>query len=220
MALSRAARRWANTAYAEASKAISLDLLRLSVRSVHGRTVLMPGVSGFDRGSEIVTNPSYTVFPAIRELAAAGAASWDVIGHNGLALIQDAQFGRWKLPPDWLQIDTASGKLAPAANWPPRFSYDAIRVPLYLAWAKLPPCQGYLDFVASFQDRPPAWVDLETNATAPYPAPPGMLAVAALAAAKPEQALPANFPLVAAAPDYYSAALTLLARVAWRETLG
>ncbi len=220
MALLRAAQRWRNPAHAESAKAIGLDVLRLSIRTVHGRTVLLPGVSGFERGSDTVTNPSYTVFPAIRELAAsAGQPNWDVIERSGLSLIDEGRFGRWKLPPDWLQIDGSSGKLAPAPNWPPRFSYDAIRVPLYLAWAGLPPCQGFLDFVASFQEKPPAWVDLDTNADAPYSAPPGMLAVAALASAKPGQALPANFPLIAAAPDYYSAALTLLARVAWREAL-
>ena len=221
MALSRASRRWHNADYAESAKAIGLDLLRLCVRNVHGRTILLPGLTGFETGSGVVTNPSYTVFPAMRELAAyGGQSSWSVIERDGLSLIEEARFGRWNLPADWLSIDSSSGKLAPAAGWPPRFSYDAVRVPLYLAWAGLPPCQGFVEFVASFSDKPPAWVDLTTNNVAPYAAPPGMLAVAALASAKPGQAPPATFPSVTAAPDYYSAALVLLARIAWRDAPG
>ena len=65
---------------------------------------------------------------------------------------------------------------------------------------------------------PPAWVDLETGAEAPYPAPPGMLAVARVAAAVSASSDgPIALPRVVDASDYYSAALTLLARIAWQE---
>ena len=220
LALSRAARRWGRADYAESARAIRRDLVRLLVRTVAGRTVLLPGVQGFETGSEVVVNPSYMVFPAIRELVTAGdQPEWNAVQRDGAALIEEACFGRWRLPPDWLRIDRASGKLTPAPNWPPRFSYDAVRVPLYLRWAGLPSNHGLTDFYSAFGGKPPAWVDLVTNETAPYVATPGMLAIASLVSASPGKSLPAEFPLVAAAPDYYSAALTLLSRVAWRETL-
>jgi endoglucanase len=68
---------------------------------------------------------------------------------------------------------------------------------------------------AQHQPVPPAWIDLDDGSVAPYAAPPGMLAVRQLAAGPPGAA---DFPTVMAAPDYYSAALTLLARIAWAES--
>ncbi len=219
MALSRAARRWDNAAYGGSATAIGHDVLRLLVKQVGGRSLLLPGTQGFSSEKDLVLNPSYYVFPALQELSPrVRSPLWDAVRRDGAALIAEARFGRWKLPPDWLQLNRSSGKLAPAPSWPPRFSYDAIRVPLYLAWSRLTPLAGFQDYMAGNGAKPPAWVDLVTNESAPYPAPPGMLAVASLANAGAARDLPADFPLVAAAPDYYSAALTLLARIAWRES--
>ena len=50
-----------------------------------------------------------------------------------------AGMAKWMLPPDWLRVDrarTARSSIAP--GWPPRFSWDAIRVPLHVAWGKHP----------------------------------------------------------------------------------
>lgn len=219
MALSRATRRWNDPIHAASATAIGHDVLRLLVRKVGTRTVLLPAASGFESEQDVVLNPSYYVFPALLELATrVRSPVWKQIWRDGLALIRDARFGRWQLPPDWLRVDRASGKLSPSPNWPPRFSYDAIRVPLYLAWSRLEQSTGYQDYIGSNGGRPPAWVDLITDATAPYAAPTGMLAVAMLAAGGATHDLPPDFPAISSAIDYYSAALTLLARIAWRES--
>jgi endoglucanase len=42
--------------------------------------------------------------------------------------------GKANLPTDWVSL-AAGGKLEPAKGWPPRMSYDAIRIPLYVAWS-------------------------------------------------------------------------------------
>ncbi|MDF3006928.1 MAG: Endoglucanase precursor [Enterobacter kobei] len=42
-------------------------------------------------------------------------------------------WGESKLPTDWVALQ-ADGKMQPASEWPPRMSYDAIRIPLYVAW--------------------------------------------------------------------------------------
>jgi endoglucanase len=224
-ALARAARRWGAADHAEAAAGIARDVLRLLTARVRGEPVLLPGVAGFDRPASIVVNLSYYVFPAFALLASlAPSADWDELQLHGRWLIEEARFGRWMLPPDWLQLGRGGNELAPARPWPPLCSFDAIRVPLYLIWAGLDePVIGA--FAAFYAPRggapPPAWVNLETGAEAPYPAPSGMLAVARLAAAVGTASDgPIDFPSVAAAPDYYAAALILLARIAWQERRG
>jgi endoglucanase len=222
-ALARAARRWGRPDYAHAAAAIARDVQRILVRNVAGRTVLLPGARGFVTDRAVIVNPSYYVFPAFSELSElAPSPIWAKLASDGLALIAAGRFGRWALPPDWLQISTRNGGLAPAPGWPPRFSYDAIRVPLYLAWGRqLPPTikEAFTAFWSSWpMPQIPAWVDLTTDALAPYPGPPGFQAVAQLIldnTQPPPAAEP--FPAVASAPDYYSAALTMLAKVALSE---
>jgi endoglucanase len=125
------------------------------------------------------------------------------------------------LPPDWLHLSRGGNEFMPARPWPPLCSFDAIRVPLYLVWAGLnePVIGAFAAFYAPRNGAdPPAWVNLETGAEAPYRAPSGMLAVARIAAAVTAASeAPIDFPSVAEAPDYYSSALILLARIAWQE---
>ena len=221
MALSRAARRWKHPLYAADAAAIGRDVLRLLVRKAGGRTLLLPAAQGFETEASLVVNPSYIVFPALQELGhRVRSPVWDTLQQDGIALIEDGRFGRWKLPPDWLQVSRHGGQLAPAPNWPPRFSYDAIRIPLYLTWSRLmppDPLAMFQQYWANTAANPPAWVDLATGAAAPYAAPPGMLAINLLTTGAAAPDLPSAFPTVASAPDYYSAALILLCRLAWRE---
>lgn len=223
MALSRAARRWSRPEYAVAAAAITRDVLRLLVRRAGTRTVLMPAVDGFTTESRHVLNPSYYAFPALHELSTRTRDPlWNALQSDGLSLIRDGRFGQWSLPPDWLQVSRRDGSLEIANGWPPRFSYDAIRVPLYLAWARqMPPLveQAFRTYWAQKSPLVPAWVDLITGAVAPYPAPPGMRAVAEVSGVgSAVLELPAGFPSLDAAPDYYSAALIMLSRIAWQES--
>lgn len=223
MALSRAARRWSRPEYAAMAAAITQDMIRLLVRSAGPRLVLLPGLNGFETEQTYTLNPSYYAFPAFRELAARTRDPiWADLQRDGLALMRDGRFGRWQLPPDWLQVSRKDGSLAPAGAWPPRFSYDAIRVPLYLAWARQTPVlveSGFRAYWTQNLARLPAWVDVTTGAMAPYAAPPGMLAVGIVSGAPSTVTdLPADFPSIGSAPDYYSAALTMLARIGWQES--
>ncbi len=224
-ALSRAASRWGRPDHAAAARAIARDILGKLVRQAGPRTVLLPGAEGFETPGGIAVNPSYYVFPMLREMARlAPSPQWARLRQDGLAILADGRFGAWRLPPDWLLVDRRSGALAPHPNWPARFSYDAIRVPLYLAWSReMPSAAGdaFATYWSARQAAPPAWVDLRTNATAGYEAPPGMIAVAKIATNSDywdEKALlPASFPMLHASPDY-SAALILLSRLAWQES--
>ena len=224
-ALLRAARKWGRPDHAQSAAGIARDVLRLLVREAGNWTVLMPGVEGFDFADNVTVNPSYYVFPALAELAeVAPSPVWGKLRSDGLKLVEAGRFGQWRLPPDWLRVSKHDGRLAPHPRWPARFSYDAIRVPLWLSWSRLPGV-GVQEAFAAWTEAhsvTPAWVDLTTAATADYPAPPGMMAVARLAAAEHQQAakpgVPRGFPSVRASPDYYSAALVLLSRMAWHES--
>ncbi|MBV9783530.1 MAG: glycosyl hydrolase family 5 [Acidisphaera sp.] len=223
-ALWRAACRWQRPADAAAARAIAADILTLLVREAGERTVLLPAAAGFESAVTVDVNPSYYCFQALAELShAVPSPLWDKLQADGLALIAAGRFGQWQLPPDWLSVSRDGARLTPAAGWPARFSYDAIRVPLYLAWARrsLPDVhRAFADYWSQTDPRTPAWVDLHTGATASYPAPPGMVAVAKVATAAAKTSLPPGFPSIHTSPDYYSSALILLARLAWHESRG
>ncbi|TDH59448.1 endoglucanase [Dankookia rubra] len=220
-ALLEAGQRWGNAGHLAAGAAIGRDLLRLLVRPAASFGVLLPGIQGFERTDHLVVNLSYYVFPAFRLLAqAVPDAAWARLAADGLTLLRLARFGRWQLPPDWLQVARQDAALAPAAGWPARFSFDAVRVPLWLAWAGLwrEPAllQAHRFWTASAP--PPAWVDLETGSTAPYPALPGMVAVARLAASDGRTGPfhPSAREIVESF-DYYSTMLILLSAWALQE---
>jgi endoglucanase len=222
-ALARASQRWGRPDQAMAAACIARDVLRLLVCEVGGRTVLLPGASGFDKGDAVIVNLSYYAFPFLDDLArVAPSPTWQKIRDDGVAMMRDGRFGPWQLPPDWLAVSRSNGALQPAGAWPARFSYDAIRVPLWLAWSGLGDSSTtgrFAQFWASNMPSPPAWVDLRSGARAEYAAPSGMRAVAWLSGATPEAEANTlqGLPNVATAPDYYSAALILLVAMAVQD---
>lgn len=222
-ALLDAGERWGIPGYTALGTAITRDILRLLVRRAGPFSVLLPGARGFEQADSTVINPSYYVFPAFAALArAVPDPAWVRVAADGLMLLRACRFGRWALPPDWLVLKKADGGLSLSSNWPPRFSFDAVRVPLYLAWAGLHG-EPALTRVSNFWTDPahlyvPAWTDLTNDSLASYPASPGVMAIAHLVAGQ-RIASPISYPLlpsVAQSPDYYSAALSLLVRAAWR----
>lgn len=216
-----AAERWRHDPYRAEALLIARDLMRHAHRIVAGHAVLLPGVQGFESPQGVVLNPSYIVLPAFAALnRAAPQTGWGRLRLDGLDLLRRARFGAWALSPDWVtQPPRATAPLALPGRWPPRFSYDAVRVPLMLAWANEaghPALTGAHRFwTDSRWTVPPAWVDLVTGSTAEYPAPHGMRAVAAYAAARIAGATQlSGLPSVKDSADYYSASLILLVRLA------
>lgn len=226
-ALLRAGVRWDSAAFTEQGTTIARDILRLLVRQLGEQTILLPGIRGFEQRDHVIINPSYYAFPAIRALAkAVPDPRWLVLAGDGIALLRRTRFGRWGLPPDWVALPRGGGSPIPAPGWPARFSYDAVRVPLYLGWARLgrePAAVAAAGFWADPQHpRLPAWTDFGANAISPYEASSGIRAIAHFAAAQASPS-PSGHAVasVASARDYYSGILTLLVRLAWRDsTLG
>lgn len=220
-ALARAARQWDRPDLAAQAAAIGRDVLRSLVRQAGHRTVLLPGAHGFEKDGGVIVNPSYYAFSVLPDVAAvAPSPTWARLQADGLALLAEGRFGPWGLPPDWLRVDRRSGELSVAQGWPARFSYDAIRIPLHLAWARLE-VPGFQDAFARYwrapRSFPPAWADLRTGQVAEYPAEAGTRAVAQLALGG-ARAAHGKLPPVRAATDYYSAALVVLSRLAVGES--
>lgn len=222
-ALAEAAEAWGERAHRDLAATMARDLLRRVVLPHGGGALLLPGAEGFLKPDHVVVNPSYYLIAAFRRLALlAPGPEWRALEAGGAALLEAARFGRWRLPPDWVALPRGAGRPSPAPGWPPRFSYDALRVPLNLAWAgqtRSPALRAIVDFWADpAHPVPPAWVDLRTDAVAPYAGDAGLLAVARLAlAALLDGGHPAALPEIAEAAAYYPAVLTLQARLAWAE---
>lgn len=213
-----AAERWQEPLYRASAERITADILRCCVIEFRGRTLLLPGARGFQDGQGVIVNLSYYAFPALRALSrAVPDPRWAALEADGLGLMNEAGFGRWRLPPDWLLLPSHGGPPTPASRWPNRFAWDAVRVPLNLAWQNLqagplPSSNGFWNFPGHPQ-RPPAWVDLGTGAIAPYPGHAGVQAIHALVRSRFGE--PIGPPLgVANAPDYFGAALVLQTRLA------
>ena len=224
-ALLEAGARWGDAGHAAQGAALARDILRRLVRMVGGHLVLMPGLRGFEHQAHVVLNPSYYAFPAIRALAAAVPdPAWLRLAADGLGLLRRARFGRWGLPPDWLKLGRQNGRLRPASGWPPRFSYDAVRVPLYFAWVGLTEEPAVVAAARFWSDRThrhlPAWTDLTNDVVSPYAASPGIASVAQLI--RVLMSSPATHTCViqeeGAATDYYSASLSILVALAARDS--
>jgi endo-1,4-beta-D-glucanase Y len=222
-ALERAARRWHVADYHEAARRIAVDIRGKLIARVAGRLVLLPGVDGFrQKDGTVIVNPSYYIYPALAEFPwLDGSAEWGRLRRDGLALLAKARFGQWDLPTDWIAVDK-TGDVSPAAAVPPRFGFDAIRIPLYLIWGREATSQrlaALIKFWNGFADKPvPAWIDVTSGATAPFPAPSGFQAIIDLTRSRFRAKAP-PLPQIGDGDDYYSASLILLAGLA-RDTIG
>ncbi|MBN8875586.1 MAG: hypothetical protein J0H67_22345 [Rhodospirillales bacterium] len=216
--LARAGHQWGEPDRLQAAGAIAHDILRLLVQQAGPYTVLLPALQGFTTKDAVVVNPSYYTFPFLTELAGVVSSPvWAAVRADGLRLIDQGRFGPWNLPPDWMRIARSSGALTPAPNFPPRFSFDAVRVPLWLSWAGQAGTPAGVSIDRFWSSYPPgatpAWVDLRSNELAPYPLTPGMAAI--MAVLRQSLGYPAPpLPPLAAAMKYYDAALVLLCRLA------
>ncbi|CUW46504.1 MAG: endoglucanase [Komagataeibacter hansenii] len=218
LALGRAGKRFQRPDYIQDAMAIYGDVLNLMTMKAGPYVVLMPGAVGFTKKDSVILNLSYYVMPSLLQAFDLTAdPRWRQVMEDGIRLVSAGRFGQWRLPPDWLAVNRATGALSIASGWPPRFSYDAIRVPLYFYWAHMLAPNVLADFTRFWNNfganALPGWVDLTTGARSPYNAPPGYLAVAECTGLDSAGELPT----LDHAPDYYSAALTLLVYIARAE---
>jgi endoglucanase len=125
-------------AYTQNAKAIVAALEATLYPATPFGLQMKPGVAGFsaeERNGKPVINLSYWVFPALKRLQTlAPKGFWPELTQSGEKLLVQASASfPAALPPDWLALDQAGGALTTADGFDDGFSYNAIRIPLYLA---------------------------------------------------------------------------------------
>jgi len=216
-ALEGASQRWAKPEYGRQSAHLRGLIHDKLVRRYANYTVLLPGHSGFERADHLVLNLSYWVMPALKHFARLEPAGpWRALISDGTRLLNAGRFGAWHLPPDWLALD-AQGNLKPARDWPARFGFDALRIPLYCQWAELgelAALRAIRAYWRDWPDAPPAWVNVLDGSVAGYPLSHGGQAIRALLSHH-QDSIPDT---IAQDDDYYSAFLLMMTHLA--ETAG
>ena len=178
-ALSNAAIRWKVADYADAARRMADALATQVVAPSRFGSILLPAAKGFgptDQRDGPVVNLSYWVFPALERLRAlSGKADWDAISRTGETLIRSSRFGPRRIPTNWIGL--AGNAPAPAQSFPAVFGYDAIRIPLYLAWGS----SSVRDVLRSFPPLELAVIDANTGQAQEVLSDPDYQAIAALA---------------------------------------
>ncbi|WP_144577723.1 glycosyl hydrolase family 8 [Agrobacterium sp. DE0009] len=184
-ALALAAGQWNRQDYAEAAAAIASAVLKKTVVQRGGRTLLLPAASGFDEADRTdgpVVNPSYLIFEAFPVLdLLVPSPLWKTVADDGVAQIGAFAFSEKKLPADWVSVKT---KPQPASGFPPEFGYNAVRIPLYLARAKMGPPEllSRLKNGMTLESGAAGTFDLKTGAVKDVLSDPGYRIIPALAA--------------------------------------
>jgi endoglucanase len=150
-ALAEGSELWGDVSLRTAGRRMAVEVGRkLIVFKTKLGALLLPAVSGFsaeDRPDGPVVNLSYWVFPALARLPlVAPEIDWRGVAQSGLDLIKLARFGQTALPSEWISLKGGAAK--PADGFPAQFGYNAIRIPLYLAWAGIGERQHYDPFEA------------------------------------------------------------------------
>lgn len=134
-ALLRAGRDSGWAGHAEAAVAIARDIASLCLAPdprAPSEALLTPGAEARHSADRVLVNPSYIMPRALRELGeAAGEPRLIRSADHGETLLAElaAADRLW----DW--IDVTSDGFATAPDLRPGWGYDAVRVPLYLAWS-------------------------------------------------------------------------------------
>lgn len=217
-ALHRAAAKWNLPAWQTAAAEIAREVRTTMVRRSRLGLLLLPGGTGFEKPEGTIVNLSYWLFPAFRELAAIDPSpTWGHLERSGFELIKKARFSPLDLPPDWLLVGRS--KLSPAPGFPAEYGYNAVRVPLHLAWLapRLPELEAPFQRLGA-QPEVRATVKLPSGEPGNDPALPGMLAVYRLAARAEVSAEPV-YATSAPHEPYFSVSLGLLANCAAAERI-
>ncbi len=222
-ALTEAAEAWGEPSYRTAARRIAVEFGRKTIlfKDPHG-PLLLPAVAGFsarERADGPLVNLSYWVFPALQRLAiVAPEYDWASLIRSGVGVLRDARFGPSNLPTEWISAKETA--LRPADGFPPLFSYNAIRVPLYLAWAGIGRPEDYAPFQALWggieRERLPI-VDTRDGKPVEWLSEPGYTALPALVAcARDGTPFPESLRTVQDNQNYYPTTLHLLALAAAR----
>ncbi|MCC5964871.1 MAG: glycosyl hydrolase family 5 [Natronohydrobacter sp.] len=224
-ALVRAAARFRDRSYLERAQGIAAALAETCILPMPGRSdqlVLLPATFGFQHDSHLSLNPSYYMPLAMREVAAAtGTPALAACAQSGEALLHE--IAREGLVPDWVDVTPSGLRASEALS--ANAGYEALRVPLFLIWSRVPDHMAVRRMAAVYERtvqpgvavptviEPLSGVVLESSAD------PGYQALAGLTVCSSQRGLGATIPPFSPDQPYYPATLQLFAVVAVHETL-
>jgi endoglucanase len=215
-ALAEASDRWHVSEYKRSARQIMEALATNVVASSRFGPILLPASTGFagkDQPDGPVVNLSYWIFPSFKRLrAVSDAIDWDAITATGKTLIGLSRFGPRRLPSNWISVGRAQPE--PASSFPAVFGYDAVRIPLYLAWGG----PSNRDLLKSFLPLDLSVIDVKTGSPSQKLSDPDYGAIANLA-----ECVGSHSPVQWKAfhgEFYYPATLHLLALIAADELSG
>jgi len=212
-ALLKAGQQWQQADYQSEASSILADIKHKLIVTWHGLPIILPGEQGFTKEDATTINLSYWIYPALQAFAAANPDPiWQQLSDSGMTLLQQARFGRWQLPPDWALLK-ADNTIGPTNN--KRFGYDAVRIPLYLAWANTEPqtLSTFADYWTFYQAYTPAWIDLTENIMDAYGASAGVIAIKHLTLWRSSKTSTLKLPPPDENQDYYSSTLLMLSKL-------
>ena len=217
-ALLRAGIRWTRPELTERALELARAVRTSCVVDHAGMRLLLPAPEGFTRPEGPVVNLSYWVFPALRALAAVDPdPDWPALISSGRRLAASLRFGSHQLPPDWALLAEPP---RPAAGFPAVFGYNAMRIPLYVAWSEPNPLNLVAPILSLWDRagaRPPSVVALDASGIMEVGGVgQGIIAIRQVLRYLRDGSIP-QFQTILNQPDYYGATLVLLARLAFDE---
>jgi len=219
-ALLEASKKWKQPGYENEAIKILNDIKHKLIIQKNGLDVILPGEYGFQFPDSIVINLSYWAYPAFNVFSEFdNDPVWGKLISSGQTLMQQARFGLWQLPPDWLEIKNDKS-LAPARN--KRFGYDAVRVPLYLLLGGISPelLAPFEQYWSFYRGYTPSWVALEENIMDSYGASSGIKAIKEVTLFALNHTRKVKFASIDKDQDYYSATLLLLSKLGYQQLAG
>lgn len=219
-ALALAARRWPDGGYDDAARELAAAVAMHETYAVGDRAVLAAGpwaVADAREGEPLVVNPSYAAPVADAVLSVGGMADPAATERRraGNRAVVEELIDAHGFPTDWAVVDSAgragSAPRADGQGGPGRFSWDAVRVPLWFA----PSCDP-ADRAVAAATWPAFEAGAGVDAMGDHPA---RLVGAAAAAAAAGEADRARALLDEAAdrtlrtPTYYGTALTAIGQL-------
>ncbi|MCE1237436.1 MAG: glycosyl hydrolase family 8 [Hyphomicrobiales bacterium] len=219
-ALLQAGDAWSDPAFAAAGRRLARAVWDRNVVKTAWGPTLLPAVAGFragDRRDGPVINPSYWIFPAFADFdRLVPDRDWSGLAAAGAKILASGR-GATGLPAEWLSL--AGHDPVPADGFPAVFGYNAVRVPLYLAWTAGVKREALAPFMTRWSkegaDAPAmAVVDLAGGRDLESFADPGYRAVAALVACALEGTRIPDALRTADVDHYYPATLRALALIA------
>ncbi len=225
-ALAEAGEFWNDMSYRTAGRRIAVEVARkVVIFKTKMGAILLPAVAGFhenDRSDGPVVNLSYYVFPAFARLPIiAPEVDWAGLSQTGLSLLDASRTANETLPPEWMSLKDWSTK--PAEGFPAQFSYNAVRVPLYMAWAGVGEREAYEPFMALVKRTRGAMaiVDVVNGVEVGKFGDAGIGAIGALTACAVEGSkAPSQLFMLSPTDNYYPATLHLLSLLAMQMRYG